>query len=158
MKNKIPLIILVIVVLLGGFFFIQKKSNTVTVQQKATIKLGLMFPLTSQFGSIAEGVKNASLLAVSDWEESHPNMHVETLVEDDAYDPKKGIAAYNKWKSIDHVDAIVSVSTPVVDALYKTYQTDGIPVINLGVQTTGATRDNIFQIFPDAKEIGRAHV
>jgi ABC-type branched-subunit amino acid transport system substrate-binding protein len=39
----------------------------------------------------------------------------------------------------------------VIDALYKTYQQDGLPVINLGVQTEGVAKDNIFQIFTDAK-------
>jgi branched-chain amino acid transport system substrate-binding protein len=122
-----------------------------TDSQPTTIKLGLMFPLTSQFGTVAEGVRNASLLAVEDWQASHQNVKVETVIEDDAFDPKKGTSAYNKFKNIDRVQGIVSVSTPVVDALYKTYQADGLPVINLGMQTEGATKDNIFQIFSDAK-------
>lgn len=140
----------VVLILIGIFFAFNKKNESVTSNPQ-TIKLGLIFPLTSQYGTVAEGVKNASLLAVADWQALHPTIRVETIVEDDAYDAKKGIAAYNKLKNIDKVQGIVSISTPVVDALYKTYQADGLPVINLGTQTEGATNDNIFQIFPDAK-------
>lgn len=138
-----------IILVLGGIFLTIK--NTPGKAQEETVKIGIMVPLTSQYGSVAEGVKNAALLAVSDWGKTHPGMTVDVVVEDDAYQATKGIAAYNKLKNIDHVNGIVSISTPVVDALYQTYQKDGLPVINLGVQTEGATQDNIFQIFPDAK-------
>lgn len=152
MKNKILLSIIVIVLVLGGIFlYSQNKTDNLPMVQEQKIKLGLMFPLTSQFGSVAEGVRNASLLAVEEWQKSNPTIKVETVVEDDAYDPKKGVTIYNKFKNIDKVQGIVSISTPVVDALYKTYQTDGIPVVNLGLQTEGVSRDNIFQMFPDAK-------
>lgn len=141
----------VAVVIVGGAFFVFNKNTKEEISSNQTIKLGLMFPLTSSFGAVAEGVKNASLLAVADWQVLHPNTKVTTVVEDDAYDPKKGIAAYEKLKNIDNVDGIFSVSTPVLDALYKTYQKDGLPVINIGTQTQGIDKDNIFQIFPDAK-------
>ena len=153
MNKKITWVIVIVLLITLGWYFTtnSKKITTPVVTTPTTIKLGLMFPLTSQFGAVAEGVKNASLLAVTDYQVAHPNVKIETVVEDDGYEPTKGIAAYNKFKNIDHVEGIVSISTPVVDALYKTYQTDGLPVINLGVQTQGATNDNIFQIFPDAK-------
>ncbi|MCF7844013.1 ABC transporter substrate-binding protein [Candidatus Gracilibacteria bacterium] len=151
MNKKIIWGIVAVLVLGGLYFTFSNKSQVAPVASNQSIKIGIMVPLTSPYSSVAEGVRNASLLAVADWQATHPNVKVETVIEDDAYDPAKGISAYNKLKNIDKVQGIVSISTPVVDALYKTYQKDGLPVINLGVQTEGATADNIFQIFPDAK-------
>lgn len=148
MNKKIIWGIIAVVILVGLYFSFNKKDEVASNQ---TIKLGMMFPLTSEFGAVAEGVKNASLLAVEDWQIIHPNTKIETFIEDDGYDAKKGLSAYNKLKSIDNVDAIFSVSTPVLDALYKIYQKDGLPVINIGTQTQGVGKDNIFQIFPDTK-------
>ena len=151
MNKKILWGLLGSIVLIGAFFVITNKTPVALAPSKQTIKIGIMVPLTSPFGSVAEGVRNASLLAVTDWQATHPNVTVETVIEDDNYNAGKGISAYTKMKNIDKVDGIVSISTPVVDALYKTYQQDGLPVINLGVQTDGVAKDNIFQIFPDAK-------
>lgn len=150
MNKKILWGLLGAIVLIGAFFVITNNKPQVS-DANQTIKIGIMVPLTSPYSSVAEGVRNAALLAVTDWQASHPNATVTTVIEDDAYSPTKGIAAYTKMKNIDKVDGIVSISTPVIDALYKTYQQDGLPVINLGVQTEGVAKDNIFQIFPDAK-------
>lgn len=151
MNKKILWGLLGVIVLIGAFFVITNKTPVALAPFNQTIKIGIMLPLTSPFGAVAEGVRNASLLAVTDWQATHPGVTVETVIEDDNYNAGKGIAAYTKMKNVDKVDGIVSISTPVVDALYKTYQQDGLPVINLGVQTEGVTKDNIFQIFPDAK-------
>lgn len=149
-KNKIIYGVLALVVLLGAFFFWQNQGERTSLEGQ-TIRLGMIFPLTSQFGTVAEGIRNASLMAVADYEAANPGVDVEVTIEDDGYDAAKGIAAYNKLKNIDKVEGIVSVSTPVIDALYKTYQKDGLPVINFGVQTEGVGDDNIFQILPDAR-------
>jgi branched-chain amino acid transport system substrate-binding protein len=143
---------IIIVVVLGGLLFtFTKKADEFGKGAKTEIKLGMMFPLTSPYSAIAEGVRNGALLAIDDWQKTHPNVKVDALVEDDGFDAKKGISAYTKLKNIDKIDAVFSISTPVLDALYKTYQQDGLPVINIGLQSEGAAKDNIFQIFPDAK-------
>jgi len=148
--KKIILVVGFVLILVVGLS-IYNDNEAVNTQDQKTIKLGLMFPLTSPFSTVAEGVRDASLMAIADWEAENPGSKVEVVIEDDAYDPVKGISAYNKMKSIDKVQGIFSVSTPVLDALHKTYQADGLPVINLGVQTEGAVDDNIFQIFSDAR-------
>ena len=146
-NKKIILGVIVALVIIGAV--VAKNSFQQKFPQE--IKLGLIMPLTSPFGAVAEGVRNASLLAVADWETAHPGVHVATVVEDDEYKPVKGVAAYHKLKDLDNVAGIISISTPTLDALAATYRQDGLPVINLGVQTEGVAKDNIFQIFPDAQ-------
>lgn len=138
-------------VLAGSFFAYGKKPNNETENATETVKLGIMMPLTSDYGALAEGYRNASLLAVKDWNAAHPNVSVEAVVEDDSFNATKGMSAYKKMKDIDKVDGIVSISTPVLDALHETYLRDGLPVVNLGVQTQGVGDDNVFQMLPDAK-------
>lgn len=115
-----------------------------------TIKLGFMLPLTGQLGGIGESIQKAGIMAVEDYQRQNPNIKVEIVSEDDAFDVKKGIPAYNKLTELDKVDAIMMVSSPVVDAMYQEMRTDGLPVMSIGTQNTGVGQDNIFQLTLDS--------
>lgn len=110
------------------------------------VKVGVITPLTGQFGGLGEGVANAIRLAEEEFERSHDNVKVELVVEDGAYDAQTGIAAYRKLTQVDHVDALILLSTPLLDAMYKTMQADGLPVMTIGLQSEGVVADNIFQL------------
>jgi ABC-type branched-subunit amino acid transport system substrate-binding protein len=151
MKNKLPLIILVVALVVGGaVFFSQRKTSEVVTQQKQTIKIGIMLPLTSQYGAIGEGVGKAADMAIKDFKASHPNIEIVTEQSDDKFDAKTGFTAYTKMTSLDHIDGLFMVSTPVLDALHEKMISDGIPVVCVGLQNDGVGKDNIFQMSADA--------
>ncbi|MDB5259951.1 MAG: hypothetical protein JWN37_182 [Candidatus Nomurabacteria bacterium] len=138
---KIKIIIAVLLLLVAGSFLYVKHENNST----KSIKVGIMMPLTGQFGAVGEGIANSIELAKEEYVKAHPNMNITFVTEDDAFDTKKGISAYKKLIELDHVQAIIMVSTPVLDALHEQMQKDGIPIISIGLQNNGIAKDNIFQ-------------
>ncbi len=151
MKNKLILAGLVVaVILVGGLFLTQKGASDNATQEKQTIKIGIMLPLTSQYGAIGEGVGKAAEMAIKDFETAHPNIDIVTVQADDKFDAKTGFTAYTKMTSLDYIDGLFMVSTPVLDALHEKMIADGIPVVCVGLQNDGVGKDNIFQMTADA--------
>lgn len=113
---------------------------------KQTIKIGFLMPVSGQFAGVGEGIQKAATMAVEDFEKENPNIDVEVVNEDDGFDVKKGIPAYNKLVSLDKIEGLVMVSTPIIDALYKEMNQEGLPVVSVGLQTAGISNDNIYQM------------
>ncbi len=151
MKNKLPLIILTVVLILGGAFLItQEKATKVATEAKQTIKLGIMLPLTGPYGVIGEGIAKAAEMAIKDFEASHPNVDIVTEQADDKFDAKTGFTVYTKMTSINNIDGLFMLSTPVLDALHEKMIANGMPVVSIGLQNDGVGKDNIFQMTADA--------
>jgi branched-chain amino acid transport system substrate-binding protein len=145
MNKKYILGIIGACALIGAFIIINKQPAASPVASKQTVKVGFMLPLSGQFAGLAEGVKNAGMMAVEDYQATHPNITIEIVNEDDGFEPKKGIAAYTKLTNVDDVSAILMIATPVLDALHEKMNTDGLPVVSVGLQGVGVGNDNIFQ-------------
>jgi ABC-type branched-subunit amino acid transport system substrate-binding protein len=147
MNKKILAVLVVLIVLTGGIYSYTKSDNQKADGQKTeerqTIKLGVMLPLTSQYGTIAEGVGKAAELAV-------PNIDVVTVQDDDKFDPKTGVGIYTKMTTLDQIDGLFMVSTPIIDAAHEKMKADGLPVVVVGLQNYGVGKDNIFQMSADA--------
>jgi ABC-type branched-subunit amino acid transport system substrate-binding protein len=143
-----------LIILIGGaYMYVHKEGVTsvgAIVEQKQVIKLGVMLPLTSQFGTIAEGVGKAAQMAVADFEEQNPNVDVVTIQDDDKFDPKTGVGIYIKMTTLDQIDGLFMVSTPIIDAAHEKMKEDGLPVVSVGLQNYGVGKDNIFQMSADA--------
>ncbi len=147
MKNKyiIPSIIVIVLLVIGGLYFTNNKKTN-----PASIKLGLMLPLTGDYAVAGENAQKGMELALDEYKKAHPDVQIGVVIEDDAYNAQKGVTAYRKLMDLDKVDAIIMLSTPVIDAIYKDVLKSGIPVIQLGVQTAGVADDNIIQFSPAA--------
>jgi branched-chain amino acid transport system substrate-binding protein len=147
MSKKIIGIIIAIVVLLGAIVIIQNSQKN----EGDSIKLGLMLPLTGDYGAAGQNMQKGMELAIEKWQNENPEIKIDVVIEDDAYDVVKGMSAYKKLVELDKVDMILMLSTPVIDAIYKDVVQKGIPVIQLGVQTVGVADDNIIQFSPSAE-------
>ncbi len=145
MNKKILWGFVAVVVLVGAFFVFSNKQQVTSIVTKQSIKIGFMLPLTGQFGAIGEGVKNAGMMAVEDYNLSHPNVTVSIVNEDDGFDVKMGIPAYTKLTTIDKVSGIMMISTPIIDAIHEKMNADGLPIVSIGLQNNGVAPDNIFQ-------------
>lgn len=142
MKKIIKIIIAVGAVIVIGVVLLGNSSSS------KSLKLGLMLPLSGDFAVAGQNYQKGVELALEQYKKKNPNASIDLIVEDDGFDPKKGVSAYRKLKDLDKVDAIMMLSTPVIDAIHEDVKEAGIPVMQLGIQTVGISDDNIFQMSP----------
>lgn len=121
------------------------------------VRIGLIAPLTGLTvgnDNLGQGFLNGALLAKEEFEAKNPSAPKMDLVsEDDGYDSKKGLSAYQKEVSIDKIDALINLSSPTIDVIKSDVQKKGIPVLQLGAESE-IDKDNIVQIFPDQTAVG----
>ena len=154
MNKKILYGFVTLIILIGGTYMYTHKDNEkgegTTTEQKQVIKLGVMLPLTSPYATIAEGIGKAAQMAVADFEKANPDVDVVTVQDDDKFDPKTGVGIYTKMTTLDKIDGLFMVSTPIIDAAHEKMKEDGLPVAAVGLQNYGVGKDNIFQLSADA--------
>jgi ABC-type branched-subunit amino acid transport system substrate-binding protein len=79
-------------------------------------------------------------------------------VEDDGYDSKKALSAYQKLTGVDNIDALISASSPSISAIYDLVTKTDMPVIQGGEQPVEPTDDNVFQIMPGISTLSASSV
>lgn len=152
MNKKIIVILVGIVIIIGAFGFINNGSGNKGVHNAPKeITLGLMLPLTGDYAVAGQNYQKGVELALDLYKKEYPNTSIKLVVEDDGFEVKKGVSAYKKLTTYDHVDAIMMLSTPVIDAIHPDVIKAGIPVMQLGVQTVGVADDNILQMSPSGE-------
>ncbi len=142
----------IIVVLVIGAVTMSRANKT-TTEDAQTFKIGMISILSGNYSMVGENFRNGATLAVEQYNLAHPDKKVEFIAEDDGFDTKKALSAYQKLTSIDHVNGLISVSTPSIGAIYDLVTKTDIPVIQGGEQTESPTADNVFQILPGNIEL-----
>jgi branched-chain amino acid transport system substrate-binding protein len=103
-SNKIIIGIIVVFCICLGLAFRFTDSSP--------IKIGVILPLSGELSSIGENAKNGALLAYSNLSTS-TRQKVSLIFEDDKFDAKNTVSAFNKLAVVDKVSAIVCLtSTP----------------------------------------------
>ncbi|MDR2901606.1 MAG: ABC transporter substrate-binding protein [Lactobacillales bacterium] len=78
-------------------------------EEQNVIKIGAILPLTGNMSYLGEGYRKCILMAVDKMNSDKNNRYrYELIVEDGGTDVKKAISIYNKMKSIDKIDAIMT--------------------------------------------------
>jgi branched-chain amino acid transport system substrate-binding protein len=144
MKSKIIVIGVVLIFLALVFIGIHKKTD------QDVIRVGVLAPLSGEYSAAGENMVKGITVARDSYVKSHPGSTVELVIEDDGFNVAKGVSAYKKLTGLDKVNAIISLSTPVIDAVYQDIAKTDMPVIQIGIQTVGIGPDNIFQNSPAA--------
>ncbi len=144
MNKKIIISILVIAAIAAASFNLRPKSEGIT--------LGVIAPLSGQYAAIGENFFMGIKLAAVEYAGAHPGTSIELISEDDGFDAKKGFSAYKKLVSINHIDALVNLTTPTIEAIYDEASKTTLPVMQWGIQTRPAIVDNIFQVTPDGND------
>ncbi len=147
MSNKTKIISLIVIVLILIVGFSMKNDSN----QSESLTLGLMLPLTGDYAAAGQNMQKGMEVALDQYRKENPDASIKVVIEDDAYDAKKGVSAYKKLVDLDKVDMILMLSTPVIDAIHEDVVARGIPMIQLGVQTVGVADDNIIQFSPAAE-------
>lgn len=146
-RNKIIWTAAIVVVVIAAIAYSIHRQPSANPK---AVTLGVMLPLSGDYAAAGQNIQKGIELAVERYKAAHPGTDIRTVVEDDGYDVKMGLTAYTKLVTLDKVDAILMLSTPVLDAVHADAVRRGIPVICIGVQTVGVGPDNIFQFSPAA--------
>ncbi len=130
----IGLVIIVLIVIAAVIIKGRPATNEI-------IKVGVIAPLSGQYGSLGESFKNALIMAVGD------DKRIQLIIEDDQFDAKIGLSAFHKLTDIDHVDIIINESSPTLEAITPIVAKTRLPVIQI-FEANEHNKDSIFQMLP----------
>lgn len=118
--------------------------------------VGLITGSSGQYAVVGENYIKGAQLAREIWLEENPDDDVELIVEDDGFNPQKGLAAYQKLTGVNKIDALINMTSPTIDSIYSTARDASLPVAQGGEQGIEPEDDNVFQILPGNMETERA--
>ena len=142
MKKYTYIVLAVVVVAIVGTYLAKSASAP------ASVKIGLISGTTGDYAVVGENYNKGVLLAQEQWEAAHPNQKTTLVIENDEFNSKRGLSAYQKLASVDNVDAFISMTTITVDVAYDLIQKSGKPFMQGFEQSTPAEKDNIYQLWP----------
>ena len=151
-RSKIGWGVVVVIIITLGMWFANTDSKSVA----KISKIGMITILSGEYATVGENFRNGALLASEEYNIAHPDNKIEFIVEDDGFDSKKALSAYQKLTGIDGIDALINTSTPSIAAIYELVTKLTMPVIQAGEQPVEPTADNVFQILPgniDAEKV-----
>jgi branched-chain amino acid transport system substrate-binding protein len=130
-KISYAVIAIIVIVIIVVFARGDKKGTgaDASVSQAKPIKIGAILPLTGPVASAGEAAKHGIEKAVSDLIKE--GKKIEVVYEDGQYDSKASIAAYNKLKTNDGVNAIIVFGTPSTMPLVPLVNADHMPLMAL---------------------------
>ncbi|MEN9405657.1 MAG: hypothetical protein RLY47_616 [Candidatus Parcubacteria bacterium] len=123
-------------------------SQSGSREEVGEIRIGMISILSGEYSVVGENIRNGALLAVEQYNTTHPDGQIVFIVEDDGYDSKKALSAYQKLTGVDNIDALINASSPSISAIYDLVTKTDIPVVQGGEQPVEPTDDNVFQIMP----------
>lgn len=97
--------------------------------------------MSGQYGFLGESFKKALDMAVG------KDPRIKVIYEDDQFDAKRGLSAFQKLTSIDNVDVIINESSPTMEAITPLVDKSRIPVFQI-FETREHAKDTIFQLLP----------
>ena len=86
-----------------------EKTETPKENTKPVVKIGVNLPMTGDMAFAGEVQKAALELALHDVEQQDTKYKYELIIEDNVFQPKKTISNLFKFKSIDKVNAVMSL-------------------------------------------------
>jgi len=111
-KTNVYVIIVIAIIIFAGIigFTYNKTQNLSNFnQEKKTIKIGVILPLTGGQANLGQSAHKAVLLAQEKLGKTKYNYEI--IIEDDALDPKLTSNAANKLVNVDKVDALISFTS-----------------------------------------------
>lgn len=118
----IGIIVIVFIIVLVAVFY--------KPAPKGMINIGAILPLTGELASLGQSAKNGALLAFQELT-ADQQKKVQLLFEDDQFDPKNTISAFNKLISIDKVNVVICLASGPCNAIAPLAEEQQIPLIAL---------------------------
>lgn len=83
-------------------------NKNVSQNTKPVIKIGASLPLSGNLAVYGKALQKSLDLALKDQDKNKLKYDYKVIIEDDEYDVKKALTNLNRFKSIDHVNAVMS--------------------------------------------------
>lgn len=140
-KKTIGIIAIAVIIIVAVIGF----NNTNTAHNPKTLKIGVIAPLSGDFGAVGENFVNGIKTAKVAYEKKTGNT-VTLVIENDGGEATKGLSAYKKLTEVDKVDGIINTFTTTMEAIYTPSQTLPYPIMMGFFQANNSIDDNVFQI------------
>jgi ABC-type branched-subunit amino acid transport system substrate-binding protein len=114
----------------------------------STTVIGVISSTSGPYSAVGQAYVKGVQLAASVWQKQHPKDMVKVYYEDDGYNPVKALSAYQKLTGINHINALINMSSPSIDAIYTKAKQANLPIAQGGEQGIPPTNDNAFQLLP----------
>jgi len=144
---KIILVLLVTIPIFVGFYSCKEK--------KKTMSIGVIIPLTGDYAKIGIDIKKAIEIAEED--AVHQGLikegQIKVYFEDNKLDATNTIGAYNKLKSINNIQAVITVTSKCILALKPLANKDKVLLLNASAISTEIedSDDYCFSLIPNAE-------
>ncbi len=143
MKKKIISILAVAIIIIVIVFAAASNQDANTSDSNKEIRVGVIVPLSGQYAFLGESERNAILLAQKELGANNLKFYFE----DDKYDPKTAVTAYQNLKSLHDIDAAIVMGAPSIQSIKPLTDKDNIPLLGMGV-TLVYEKDSVFQLMP----------
>ena len=140
-KKNIGILAIIVIVIIAAIGF----NNRNTAHNPETLKIGVIAPLSGDFGAVGENFVNGIKTAKVAYEKKTGNT-VELVIENDGGEATKGLSAFKKLSEVDKVDGMINTFTSTMDAIYTPSQTLPYPIMMGFFQANNSLDDNVFQI------------
>lgn len=118
---------------------------TLSQKESKQIRIGVIAPLTGDFGAVGENFVNGMKTAEAVYEKETGNQ-IDLIIEDDGGLATKGLSAFKKLTEVDKVNGLVNVFTSTMDAIYEPSKDLQYPVLMGFFQANNVGDDHVFQI------------
>jgi branched-chain amino acid transport system substrate-binding protein len=131
---------ILVLVLLGIYFTRRSKEQT--------IRVGADITTSGQFAYFGQKLQRGLQLAAEESKGQLPT--VEIIYQDNQHDMKQVVTIFDRFATLDHVSAVVSIYSPPSLALREAVARQGLPLITTYTTAKGLTNssDWIFRDFP----------
>lgn len=142
---------LLTVILVAPFFF---SATAHIARADESIKIGVISGITGAYAEVGQGAVNAIQMGCDSWNERRAKGEehipkIECYFEDDGFDTKNGISAFERLRSVKKIDALINVNSTTIAAIAPKVRASGIPTVQVFLEGGIPERDNIFQVCPD---------
>lgn len=142
MNKRNVKIIVAIVIVIGVIAVI---TNANSKNDSKQLKIGVIAPLSGDFGAVGENFVNGIKTAQAVYEKE-TGTKIDLVIENDSAEATKGLSAYKKLTEVDKVDGLINTFTSTMDAIYEPSKNLPYPVMMGFLQANNVSPDHVFQI------------
>jgi len=139
--TKIIIIIIIAVVVVSGIWYLTTQKPA----EKEMIKIGVILPLSGPVASLGENARNGIELAYKDLFDQE-KQKISLVFEDDQFDPKLTVSAFNKLVDIDKVTAVVCFASNPCAAVAPLADEKLVPLIAIASAPVQLNRSWVFRL------------